>query len=177
MTASSRSYTPLIILALVAALVSDGTIASDGMLLHRPDHQAGLTGDDATHWAALLPLLEENPGAPPVVHDMASSTGLAVNVVMKTLRQAVRMGMAVQIAGNRFYTPAALRSHGEVFAAMIAQDGTVGVSDFRKAAGIGRNLAVEVMEYFDRIKLSQRDGNIRHQVKSIDEVFGTRNDD
>jgi selenocysteine-specific elongation factor len=163
--------------ALVAALVSDGTIASDGMLLHRPDHQAGLTGDDAAHWAVLLPLLEEDPGTPPVVHDMASTTGLAVNVVMKTLRQAVRMGMAVQIAGNRFYMPTALRSHGEIFAAMIAQDGTVGVSDFRKAAGIGRNLAVEVLEYFDRIKLSQRDGNIRHQVKTIDEVFGARAED
>jgi selenocysteine-specific elongation factor len=83
----------------------------------------------------------------------------------------------VQIAGNRFYMPTALRSHGEIFAAMIAQDGTVGVSDFRKAAGIGRNLAVEVMEYFDRIKLSQRDGNIRHQVKTIDEVFGARAED
>jgi selenocysteine-specific elongation factor len=160
--------------ALVSATVADGTIASDGMLLHRPDHQPGLTGDDAKHWAALLPLLEETPGTPPVVHDLASETGLTVGAVMKTMRQAVRMGMAVQIAGNRFFVPAALRAHGEVFVRMIAADGTVGVSDFRKEAGIGRNLAVEVLEYFDRIKLSQRDGNIRRQVKSLEEIFGTR---
>jgi selenocysteine-specific elongation factor len=159
--------------ALVSATVADGTIASDGMLLHRPDHQPGLTGDDAKHWAALLPLLEETPGTPPVVHDLASETGLTVGAVMKTMRQAVRMGMAVQIAGNRFFVPAALRAHGEVFVRMIAADGTVGVSDFRKEAGIGRNLAVEVLEYFDRIKLSQRDGNIRRQVKSLEEIFGT----
>jgi len=158
----------------VSATVADGTIASDGMLLHRPDHQPGLTGDDAKHWAALLPLLEETPGTPPVVHDLASETGLTVGAVMKTMRQAVRMGMAVQIAGNRFFVPAALRAHGEVFVRMIAADGTVGVSDFRKEAGIGRNLAVEVLEYFDRIKLSQRDGNIRRQVKSLEEIFGTR---
>jgi selenocysteine-specific elongation factor len=160
--------------AMVSATVADGTIASDGMLLHRPDHQPGLTGDDAKHWAALLPLLEETPGTPPVVHDLASETGLTVGAVMKTMRQAVRMGMAVQIAGNRFFVPAALRAHGEVFVRMIAADGTVGVSDFRKEAGIGRNLAVEVLEYFDRIKLSQRDGNIRRQVKSLEEIFGTR---
>jgi len=159
--------------AMVSATVADGTIASDGMLLHRPDHQPGLTGDDAKHWAALLPLLEETPGTPPVVHDLASETGLTVGAVMKTMRQAVRMGMAVQIAGNRFFVPAALRAHGEVFVRMIAADGTVGVSDFRKEAGIGRNLAVEVLEYFDRIKLSQRDGNIRRQVKSLEEIFGT----
>lgn len=159
--------------ALVSATVADGTVASDGMLLHRPDHQPGLTGDDARHWAVLLPMLEETPETPPVVHDLAASAGLTVGAVMKTLRQAVRMGMAVQIAGNRFFTPAALRAHGEVFVRMIASDGTVGVSDFRKEAGIGRNLAVEVLEYFDRIKLSQRDGNVRHQVKSLEEVLGT----
>jgi selenocysteine-specific elongation factor len=159
--------------ALVSATVADGSVASDGMLLHRPDHQPGLTGDDAKHWAVLLPMLEETPETPPVVHDLAASAGLTVGAVMKTMRQAVRMGMAVQIAGNRFFTPAALRAHGEVFVRMIEADGTVGVSDFRKAAGIGRNLAVEVLEYFDRIKLSQRDGNVRHQVKTLEEVLGT----
>jgi selenocysteine-specific elongation factor len=159
--------------ALVSATVADGSVASDGMLLHRPDHQPGLTGDDAKHWAVLLPMLEETPETPPVVHDLAASAGLTVGAVMKTMRQAVRMGMAVQIAGNRFFTPAPLRAHGEVFVRMIEADGTVGVSDFRKAAGIGRNLAVEVLEYFDRIKLSQRDGNVRHQVKTLEEVLGT----
>lgn len=158
---------------LVAALIADGTINSDGMLLHRPEHQPGLTGDDAKHWRLLLPILEETPEAPPVVHDLASTTGMTVGAVMKTLRQAVRMGMAVQIAGNRFFTPRALRTHAEVFESMITADGEVGVSDFRKAAGIGRNLAVEVLEYFDRIKLSQRDGNIRRQIKTVGEVFGS----
>ena len=158
---------------LVAALIADGTINSDGMLLHRPEHQPGLTGDDAKHWRLLLPILEKTPEAPPVVPDLASTTGLTVGAVMKTLRQAVRMGMALQIAGNRFFTPRALRTHAEVFESMITADGEVGVSDFRKAAGIGRNLAVEVLEYFDRIKLSQRDGNIRRQVKTVEEVFGS----
>ena len=158
--------------ALVSALVADGTIASDGMLLHRPEHRPGLTGDDARHWALLQPLLEETPEAPPVIHDLAANTELTIGASMKTLRQAVRMGMAVQIAGNRFFTLAGLRAHAEIFAEMIAADGRVGVSDFRKAAGIGRNLAVEVLEYFDRLKLSQRDGNIRRQVKSVKEVFG-----
>ncbi len=163
--------------ALVAALVADDTIASDGMLLHRPAHQPGLTGDDARHWALLQPVLEETPEAPPVIHDLAANTGLTGGAAMKTLRQAVRMGMAVQIAGNRFFTPAALRAHADTFAEMIEQEGTVGVSDFRKAAGIGRNLAVEVLEYFDRLKLSQRDGNVRHQVKTVEDVFGSAPND
>ncbi len=159
--------------ALVTALIADGTLASDGMLLHRPDHQPGLTGDEAKHWAELLPLLEATPEAPPVVNDLARDAGMPVHAVMKTMRQAVRMGMAAQIAANRFFQPGPLRAHAQVFEKMIAENGTVGVSDFRKAAGVGRNIAVEILEYFDRVNLSQRDGNVRHQVKSVEDVFGS----
>jgi len=158
--------------AIAARLVADKTLSSDGMLLHRPDHQPGLTGDDAKRWEVIEPLLNETPESPPVVHDLAQTAGLPVNGVGKTLRQAVRMGLAVQIAENRFFTPAALRAHAETFAAMIATEGTVGVSPYRQQAGIGRNLAVEILEYFDRVGLSQRDGNARHQLRPVAEVFG-----
>ncbi|MBT3398477.1 MAG: selenocysteine-specific translation elongation factor [Rhodospirillaceae bacterium] len=158
--------------AITARLVADKTLSSDGMLLHRPDHQPGLTGDDAKRWDVLQPLLNETPESPPVVHDLAQTAGLPVNGVGKTLRQAVRMGLAVQIAENRFFTPAALRAHAQTFETMIAAEGVVGVSPFRQQAGIGRNLAVEVLEYFDRIGLSRRDGNARHQVRPAAEVFG-----
>ena len=158
--------------AITARLVADRTLSSDGMLLHRPDHQPGLTGDDAKRWEVLQPLLNETPESPPVVHDLAQTAGLPVNGVGKTLRQAVRMGLAVQIAENRFFTPAALRAHAQTFETMIAAEGTVGVSPFRQQAGIGRNLAVEVLEYFDRVGLSRRDGNARHQVRPVSEVFG-----
>lgn len=158
--------------AICARLVADKTLSSDGMLLHRPGHQPGLTGDDAKRWEIIEPLLNETPESPPVVHDLAQTAGLPVNGVGKTLRQAVRMGLAVQIAENRFFTPAALRAHAQTFEAMIASEGTVGVSPFRQKAGIGRNLAVEVLEYFDRVGLSRRDGNARHQLRPAVEVFG-----
>ncbi|MBT5945977.1 MAG: selenocysteine-specific translation elongation factor [Rhodospirillaceae bacterium] len=159
--------------AITARLVADKTLSSDGMLLHRPDHQPGLTGDEAKRWEIIQPLLNQTPESPPVVHDLAQSAGLPVNGVGKTLRQAVRMGLAVQVAENRFFAPAALRAHAETFETMIASEGTVGVSPFRQQAGIGRNLAVEVLEYFDRAGLSRRDGNARHQVRPVAEVFGT----
>ncbi|MBO23071.1 MAG: selenocysteine-specific translation elongation factor [Rhodospirillaceae bacterium] len=158
--------------AIAAQLVADSTLFSDGMLLYRPNHQPGLTGDDAKRWDALQFYLNETPESPPVVHDIAQAAGMPVNGVGKTLRQAVRMGLAVQIAENRFFTPEALRAHAETFETMIAAEGEVGVSPFRKQAGIGRNLAVEVLEYFDRIGLSQRDGNIRRQLRPVPEVFG-----
>ena len=159
--------------ALAATLISGRDLSSDGMLLHRPGHRPGLTGDDAKRWEALQPYLSKTPESPPVIHDLAQATGLPVKGVSKTLRQAVRMGLAVQISENRFFIPDALHAHAQTFETMIAANGKVSVSPFRQQAGIGRNLAVEVLEHFDRVGLSQRDGNTRNQLRPVSEVFGT----
>ena len=45
--------------------------------------------------------------------------------------------------------------------AEAAVDGTLGVREFRDASGIGRNMAIEVLEYFDKIGLTARRGDGR----------------
>lgn len=157
--------------ALVDHLVAQGHVASDGMLLHRPGHRPGLTGADAKRWDALAELLDEAPASPPVVHELAKATNMPANIAGRTLRQAVRMGLAMQIAENRFFLTDALLAHARTFETLAKRDGTVAVAEYRQAAGVGRNLAVEILEYFDRIGLSRRDGNVRHPVKPVSEVF------
>ena len=39
--------------------------------------------------------------------------------------------------------------------------GTIPAAAFRDRSGIGRNLAIEVLEYFDRIKFTRRVGDSR----------------
>ncbi len=55
----------------------------------------------------------------------------------------------------------------------VARDETDGVGPgaFRDRAGMGRNLAIEVLEFFDRAGLSQREGNVRRLVRPAREVF------
>jgi selenocysteine-specific elongation factor len=68
------------------------------------------------------------------------------------------------VAENRFFPPAGLRRHA-TFAEEIAatKGGLVTAATLRDRAGIGRGLAIEVLEYFDRIKFTRRIGD-EHQV-------------
>lgn len=161
---------------LVEALTADGTVASDGMLLHRPSQKPVLAPEDEKLWVEILPLLTETPQQPPVIHDLASELGIGVERVGRTLRRAAALGLVVQASKNRFFESNALAGLAIVFEAVAqdaAKEGAAGVSPgaFRDRAGMGRNLAIEVLEFFDRAGLSRRDGNVRRQIRPAREVF------
>ena len=44
-------------------------------------------------------------------------------------------------------------------------------SQFRDGTGMGRNLAIEILEFFDKSGLTWRDGDTRKLVKSVTEIF------
>jgi hypothetical protein len=52
--------------------------------------------------------------------------------------------------------------------------GTVTAAQLRDRAGIGRALAIEVLEYFDRIKFTRRIGDEHHLLRSAWEAFGEK---
>ena len=54
--------------------------------------------------------------------------------------------------------------------AIAKQDGTLTIKAFRDISGIGRNVTIEVAEYFDRIGFTHRRGNDRDIRKPAAEV-------
>ena len=54
--------------------------------------------------------------------------------------------------------------------------GRFGVRAFRDRAGIGRNLAIDLLEHFDAVKLTRRIGDGREIVRPLAEVFGPGQD-
>ena len=89
------------------------------------------------------------------------------------LVRAARFGLVVRVADNRFFPPAALRQLGEMAEALAAADAgeRFTAAGLRDAAGIGRNLAIDVVEYFDRAGFTRRIGNERRILKPAAEVF------
>jgi selenocysteine-specific elongation factor len=45
------------------------------------------------------------------------------------------------------------------------------VIQFRDASKIGRNLCIEILEYFDKVGFTRRDGNMRHVRTETKNVF------
>jgi selenocysteine-specific elongation factor len=150
--------------ALAAELTKEGAIAREPSGVRLRTHVAQLTLADAVLWKKAEPLLIENILRPPSLHELASALRMDPKNTESFLVRASRLGLVVRVAENRFFPPAGLRRHA-TFAEEIAatKGGLVTAATLRDRAGIGRGLAIEVLEYFDRIKFTRRIGD-EHQV-------------
>lgn len=150
--------------ALVADLVASGEVARRNQLLHRPTHTPVLNAADEQMWQEIDALLDDDPLRPPVVHEIAKELGATPETIAGVMRRAERLGRVVRVDTNRFYLPEGLDALGDIVRRTANANGEAGfaVTEFRDAAGIGRNLAVQVLEYFDRAGLTRRDENTRY---------------
>ena len=139
-----------------AELIREGTAV-------KPTPQ--LDAADTALWNKVAPLLEQNPLRPPAVHEVAAAIMQDPKKTEALLIRAARAGLAVRVSSNRFFRPEALRRLGQMAETLAAgsTDRLVTVAAFRDCTKIGRTVALEVLEYFDRIKFTRRVGDA-HQI-------------
>jgi selenocysteine-specific elongation factor len=70
------------------------------------------------------------------------------------------------VSKNRFFLPAALGRLQQMAMEEAHARGTIAAAAFRDRSGIGRNLTIEVLEYFDRIKFTRRIGDAHVLVRA-----------
>lgn len=158
---------------LAAELTKEGVIARGASGVRLRTHVAQLSPADAALWKKTEPLLNENILRPPSVHEIASALGVDPKKTESFLVRVARLGLLVRVAENRFFPPAGLRSHAKFTEAIAAANqGSVKGAELRDRAGIGRTLAIEVLEYFDRIKFTRRTGDEHHVLRPAREALG-----
>jgi selenocysteine-specific elongation factor len=162
------------VLAIAGELVRDGAIFREGTGVRLPTHQPKLAPGDAAIWRRVEPLIDEHPLRPPSLHEIAAALHEEPKKLESLLVRVSRLGLLVRLTPNRFFRPAALRRLGEMAAeiAAAASDHSVKATSFRDRAGVGRNVAIEVLEYFDRVKFTRRIGDVHEVVRSVGEAFG-----
>lgn len=160
--------------AVAAALAREGAVVKEGLAIRLPSHKAALAGPDAAMWKKVAPLLEDGDLRPPVIHELAGDTGIDPKRMESLLVRAGRHGLVIRVSKNRFYPPPALRRLGEIAedVADMSEDGTITAKAFRDQSEIGRNLTIEVLEFFDRIKFTRRIGDSREILRPASEAFG-----
>ena len=162
------------VLAIAGELVREGAIIREGSSVRLPAHLPKLAPGDAAIWRRVEPLIDEHPLRPPSLHEIAAQLREDPKKLESLLVRASRLGLLVRLTPNRFFRPAALRRLGEMAAeiAAAADDHGVKATSFRDRAGVGRNVAIEVLEYFDRVKFTRRVGDVHEVVRSVGEAFG-----
>ena len=159
---------------ILTALVTEEKAIFRGNSYCLPGFSAELAPKDAALWKKIEPILEDGHTKPPVVHEIAKTIAQQPVAVERFLIRCARLGMVNQVAKNRFLLPEAVTELGEIVEGLArsTDDAGFGVAAFRDRSGIGRNLAIEILEYFDKAGLTWRSGDTRKLRKPVAEVFG-----
>ena len=153
--------------ALLTHLLETGTVAAEGHLFKAMDHRGGLTGADARLWAKLRPLLEAAPFRPPLLREAAASLGAGDVALRRACKGFARSGLVVEVAPDRFFVISAVPEMAEAAHALSTEtvDGWFTAAQYRDRIGCGRQLAIQVLDYFDRRGVTVRRGDLRRAGK------------
>ncbi|MDZ7825672.1 MAG: selenocysteine-specific translation elongation factor [Gammaproteobacteria bacterium] len=165
---------PGVLTAALRDTVRSGRIARSATRFHLPGHRPELVPADRDRWTAIRPHLEEPLLQPPVVHDLARTLDAEPAELEALLTRVHHTGGVIRVAANRFMLPDAVTrlAHCAEALGAEAEDGLFDARSYKQAAGIGRNLAIDVLEFLDRSGLTRRRGNVRLVVGSAEDLFG-----
>lgn len=151
--------------ALLARLATEQALVLHGAFVHLPTHGAQLSATESRIAQKVqAPLLAAGfEGA--WVRDLAKDAKEPEPIVRTTLARLARRGELHQLVKDLYYPPATLQR-----LATLARDvgaahaGDVQAADFRDATGLGRKRAIQILEYFDRVGLTRRVGDL-HKLR------------
>ncbi|MEE2736570.1 MAG: selenocysteine-specific translation elongation factor [Pseudomonadota bacterium] len=126
----------------------------------------GLTDEDKKIWALIRSVLQKSGLQPPVIFDLAKETGVSYGALEKTLVRLGKIGCLVRPTKNRVFLSEDLVELEMLLKQVADSSREIAVGDYRDAAKIGRNLAIEILEYFDRRGITKRFGQTRRLMKN-----------
>jgi selenocysteine-specific elongation factor len=149
---------------LVQALIASRRIEESDGALRLPGRRAALSEADAR----LLERIEAQlvqAAQPPSVGDIAKALKVPLPMLRQTIERVNREGRLVAVSESRLFTREQVERCTAI-ALALAQRRPAGftVRDFRDESGIGRNLVVELLEFFDARGFTRRYGDLRKVV-------------
>ena len=145
-----------LVLTLIEQMRESGVIASHHGWLHLPDHKAGFTDEQQAVWQKAAPLFGDEPWW---VRDLATQTATDENTMRSVLRLAAQQGMITAIVKDRYYRNDRIVTFASMIRELDQEKGSTCAADFRDKLNGGRKLAIQILEYFNRIGFTRRRGN------------------
>jgi selenocysteine-specific elongation factor len=144
-------------------LLADRLLANTRGWLHLPDHSLTFTAADEALWQRIAALLEAQEEAR-WVRDLAKQLDVAEDQVRELMKKADRLGYVVAIVPDRYYPRAAIEQMAATVKRLAGSQGYVETAAWRDAIGVGRKLAIQILEFFDRQGFTRRLGD-RHWLR------------
>ena len=139
-----------------------------------PGHEVSLSAAEQVLWERAQPVLNEAGIKSVRVTLLAQQLGAPEDLMRAVLGKQVRCGKLYQVRRDLYFLPqvisALARATQRITEAATRQVLTVG--PFRESTGISRNLAIPMLEFFDRSGFTIRFGHGRRLRRDSAAVFG-----
>ena len=154
----------------LSSLQGSGQLSRVGSVFSIAGHEVVLSAEDSAYWQQIEHAMLSAGQVPPRVVELADTLKQTPEETAVLLKRFMSHGRLYKVTDNRFFLPQTLRSLAVIAAELGAAD-TLTVAEFRNHSGVGRNLVVELLEYFDQVRFTQRIGDKRQILSSVEEKF------
>jgi len=150
---------------LLQKMQDDKTIIQEGKVWHNPEFTVTLSNEEDALQSNLLSQLNEEGFTSSNLSQLSKKTGNSKDKLMRLLIIAEQQGKLLRINGNLMFTQTNFLKLQKKVAQHFTNHSEMSVSEFKELAETSRKYAVPLLEYFDKKKITFREGNSRKLVK------------
>jgi selenocysteine-specific elongation factor len=160
-------------------LIEKRQIEISGNVIKRQGHVARYSAFDSALWIKALPWLEARGVLPFTVRDLARELRTTETALLSLLHRRRLNGDIWRITETRFMLHDQVAALAASAARLHRDLGGKGftAAQYRDAAGIGRTLTIQVLEFFDQLGFTKRRGDMRQMHAGYETVFGRKEPD
>ncbi|AYY82480.1 MAG TPA: selenocysteinyl-tRNA-specific translation elongation factor SelB [Proteus vulgaris] len=148
------TYHDELVYHLIEQLRKEGAISQSRGWLHLPTHGLAFSSEQESLWQHAKVYFEQSE--PWWVRDLANEMKIDEKEIRSLLRKAAQLGLIIPIIADRYYTHTSIEKFASIIVKYNENNGSVTAADFRDELSVGRKLAVQILEYFDRTGFTRR---------------------
>ena len=147
----------------IAQMEKDGAFTSEKEIVKLPDHSRQLSAADVEAKEKLETAYRNAGVAPPALAEAFTNAGLDNTRGRKILQLILDSGSLVKVHGDMLFHREALDALIQKLRVRVVNqaDRSIDVGSFKELAGISRKYAIPLLEYFDRQRVTRREGDRR----------------
>ena len=159
---------------LLRTLADARKIEVSGSTARLPAHSTTANTADEKMWQLVQPALETAGYNAPAIKDLAIQLKLKDAILKDFLYRKAKSGEVMRVPPERFYTKATLAKLAATAQATAGAqpNGIFTAAQFRDWTGLGRGLAIEILEFMDTLGVTQRVGDTRKMRKDFAPILG-----
>ena len=156
-------------------LIKNGKIARNANLFHLPSHKPEAKGKERNIEDAVVALFQ-NRGFNPLKLDeilqisyklVPEGISRGKEDIKNVLQLLVKRGMIIKVTEDSYTSKAVLDETKAKLVDWVADKGKIKAAEFRDILGCGRKFAIELLEYFDKERVTLRSGDYRVLRKTL----------